>query len=418
MDDRDLVQRSLRGDPEAYRQLVTKYRNTVYGLAISYTGDFDLAEDLAQEAFIRAYYRLNTLADGNRFRHWLHTIILNLCRMELRKRNLLPLENADIDTLSANTLTPEDLYLKNETHRQLTHALDRLSQNDREAVVLYYLQDERVETVAQSLGISPDAVKGRLYRARQKLRKEILAMAKKTIADKRLDETFVDRIDIRSFADWALLKNAEIQQTLRETETQDLAVALQGKGKEIRKVEKRVMANMSERVQGIVREFIADTSASPEEIEAAQKKILRTILRLQTLGRIRSASRNPTSQQFQNALQETAETQIAEYRHGGSWTPREKAIRDFMPYLAAIIQKEGIVAAAAAFEGIREPVFQRGLKLLAEKTQQDDLIRELEKEAERELASTSRKYRAIVHGMAAILEGKKPEEIAKMLSGI
>ena len=86
MDDDVLVRETLAGDRRAFRQLVDRYRNTIYGLAINYVGDFDLAEDLAQEAFIRSYYRLPDLQDGQRFGSWLRTIAANLCRMELRRR--------------------------------------------------------------------------------------------------------------------------------------------------------------------------------------------------------------------------------------------------------------------------------------------------------------------------------------------
>ena len=69
--DKDLVARVRAGDFSAYRELVEKYKNTVYGLAISHVRDFDLAEDLAQEAFIRGFYRLDSLKDPNRFKSWL-----------------------------------------------------------------------------------------------------------------------------------------------------------------------------------------------------------------------------------------------------------------------------------------------------------------------------------------------------------
>ena len=84
---------------------------------------------------------------------------------------------------------------------------------------------------------------------------------------------FADRVDIRSFEDWASLRDREIQFTLREVETKTLAVALKGKGKGIREVERRIMVNVSRRVGKMIREEMEFTQFSPEETEAAQRRL-------------------------------------------------------------------------------------------------------------------------------------------------
>ncbi len=280
MSDRNLVKQTLGGNRNAYRRLVERYRNSVYGVAISYTNDFDLAEDLAQEAFIRAYYRLDMLNDGEQFGSWLRKIVLNLCKMDFRKRKTVPLERVDVDpdTIVGSSLPPDEALEKHENRGQVLDALKQLSQSDREAVVLYYLDGERIESVGQFMGISSAAVKMRLHRARKQLRE-------------------VNRVDIRTFRDWTLLTDEEIQTTLREIYTKDLAVALKGRGEDIREVEKRTMSNVSERVRGIIRNFWTESSVSLEDIEASQKKILQTIHSLQTTGKIRPSSENQTQQQ-------------------------------------------------------------------------------------------------------------------------
>ena len=299
MSDRNLVKQTLRGNRNAYRRLVERYRNSVYGVAISYTNDFDLAEDLAQEAFIRAYYRLDMLNNGEQFGSWLRKIVLNLCKMDFRKRKTVPLERVDVDpdTIVGSSLPPDEALEKHENRGQVLDALKQLSQSDREAVVLYYLDGERIESVGQFMGISPATVKMRLHRARKQLREEITNMAKTTLSDQRLGDQFVNRVDIRTFRDWTLLTDEEIQTTLREIYTKDLAVALKGRGEDIREVEKRTMSNVSERVRGIIRNFWTESSVSLEDIEASQKKILRTIHSLQTTGKIRPSSENQTQQQ-------------------------------------------------------------------------------------------------------------------------
>jgi len=83
--DAQLVERTLRGDMSAYGILVDRYRSLVYGLACHLVRNFHDAEDIAQEAFIKAYDSLSTLKDKANFSRWLRTIALNLCKMWLRK---------------------------------------------------------------------------------------------------------------------------------------------------------------------------------------------------------------------------------------------------------------------------------------------------------------------------------------------
>ena len=131
--------------------------------------------------------------------------------------------------------------------------------------------------LALGLGIPPD---DQVHRERPlKLREEITNMAENTV-------------DIRTFGDWALLTNEEMQTTLSKTDTKDLAVALKGRGEDIREVEKRTMANISERVQGFVRKIWAESIIFPEDTEASQEKILQIIHGLQTTGKIRPSSEN------------------------------------------------------------------------------------------------------------------------------
>lgn len=213
MQDRDLVRQALDGDVRAYRQLIERYRNAVYGLAVSFVGDFDLAEDMAQEAFILGYYRLGTLEDGDRFGVWLRTITANLCRMELRRRRAIPLERGeyDLDGMAGPGLAPDEVLERDEVQRQMLAALAGLSEKDREAVILYYLDERTVEEVGQFLGVSGVAVKGRLHRARQHLRKELMGMVQETLSQKRLGPEFAEKIEVQKFSDLARLTDEEMR---------------------------------------------------------------------------------------------------------------------------------------------------------------------------------------------------------------
>src|SRR6266545_2314475 len=87
-DDGEAIRAVLSGDQEAFRRLVEKYAGSIFNLAYRMTGNPADAEDLAQEAFIQAYARLQAFRIGSRFHPWIYTIALNLCRSHLRRRSL------------------------------------------------------------------------------------------------------------------------------------------------------------------------------------------------------------------------------------------------------------------------------------------------------------------------------------------
>jgi RNA polymerase sigma factor (sigma-70 family) len=241
VNDRDLVERTLEGNQDAFRRLVDRYRNAVYGLVISYVRDFDKGEDLSQEAFIRAYYRLHTLDDRDRFGGWLRTIAANLCRMELRKQRPLVHESeVDIHDLVDTTPLASEIRTRNQSQKRVLDALEHLPSGEREAVTLYYLDDQGVGAVGKFLGISQGAVKARLHRARLTLRKEMVVMTKKTLAGKKLGPEFSEHITIRRFTDLARLTDDELR-TLAQGEGMNLAYALSSADPETEALKDRLL---------------------------------------------------------------------------------------------------------------------------------------------------------------------------------
>jgi RNA polymerase sigma-70 factor, ECF subfamily len=95
--DRELVARVRGGDREAFGDLVDRYRDMVYGLGYHLTHDFEAARDLAQEAFVQAYLKLDQLRDADRFAGWLRQIATNLHRNQRRRREVatVALEEAE-----------------------------------------------------------------------------------------------------------------------------------------------------------------------------------------------------------------------------------------------------------------------------------------------------------------------------------
>ena len=193
-DDQELVNRTRQGDSAAFTGLIDRYKYAVYGICLSLAGDFDLAEDLAQEAFIKAYLHLNRLKAPERFGNWLRIIAANECRLHLRRNRPV----AAPDAAPSEHLLPPDQQTDAEDQRAGQErlesaallALGRLPEKNRQTLTLHYLGGHSVAQVAEFLGDSVPAVKMRLYRARRQLQKEALHMVESTLTGKALGPEF------------------------------------------------------------------------------------------------------------------------------------------------------------------------------------------------------------------------------------
>ncbi len=178
-DNVSLIQRILDGDETAFAELLKKYQKPVQTLAWRKTGDFHIAEDITQDAFLKVYQRLHTLKDPNQFPGWLYVITTNLCNTWLRKKRIQtePLEDAE------TTMTPKDAYSQHvaedrattaaETQREVVKKLlEKLKESERTVMTLHYLGEMTIEEISRFLGVSGSTIKSRLRRARQRLQKE------------------------------------------------------------------------------------------------------------------------------------------------------------------------------------------------------------------------------------------------------
>ena len=176
--DEQLVSRTLRGDSHAFSALVDRHRGRVLNLAYRMLGNRERAEDAAQEAFVRAYSRLDSYRPGGRFISWLLSITAHLCIDELRRRPFAADSLEDIETETHTVAAAEDDPAgdyEREEHRRATHAaLGRLSDEQRLAMVLVHLQDMTYEQAAEVMGIPAGTVKSHAHRGRARL-KQMLA---------------------------------------------------------------------------------------------------------------------------------------------------------------------------------------------------------------------------------------------------
>jgi len=172
MSDAALVELVLAGDQDAFSLLVERYKDAVQNLAYRMLSNVTEAEDVTQEAFVRAYTQLGTYKPAHKFSTWLLSIASHLAIDQLRRRRFLALPLEDVPFLEwiVDVGTgPEQSALAGEQQDEIQHYLRRLPSKYRAVVVLRYWYDFSYEEIASTLKLTPALVKARLHRARELL---------------------------------------------------------------------------------------------------------------------------------------------------------------------------------------------------------------------------------------------------------
>lgn len=168
----------LPPDPEAaIPYLMEQYGTRVLHLAFFYLKDRHLAEDIAQEVFIKAYRQWDRFRGDSSVYTWLYKITVNLCRDRARSawwRRMLPTDDPDVLSHGESQLPPEDgpedAVLRIAQNEELMAAVMQLPDAYREAIVLYYYQELSTVEIAEITGVSDNTIKTRLFRARAMLK--------------------------------------------------------------------------------------------------------------------------------------------------------------------------------------------------------------------------------------------------------
>src|SRR5215831_14354202 len=170
-----LVSCSMSGDADAYARIVHRFQDMAVGYAYSVLRDFQLAEDVAQEAFFEAYRTLSNLRDPAAFAGWFRPIVFKHCDRIIRREvaTLVPL---DAVSDRSDSGSPADRLEESEMKSQILQAVDSLNDHERAATVLYYISGYSQEEVATFLGIPVTTVKKRLHSARAHLREHLLSV--------------------------------------------------------------------------------------------------------------------------------------------------------------------------------------------------------------------------------------------------
>lgn len=161
------------GDRSAFEPIVRRYQRRLFGLALMMTREASGAEDVTQDAFIRAFVHLDSYDIRRPFYPWLSTIAVRTAQNWLvRHSRTLAREGAELSSAPGVAVTPDPLneLIADETDRALWQAVSGLPSGERTAVILHYRQGMSVAEIASALGVTTGTVKTQLFRARRTLR--------------------------------------------------------------------------------------------------------------------------------------------------------------------------------------------------------------------------------------------------------
>ncbi|MGO9609073.1 MAG: RNA polymerase sigma factor, partial [Verrucomicrobiia bacterium] len=183
--DENLVEWSLTGDRNAFRQIVERYQSLVCSITYNATGSLTLSEDLAQETFVAAWKQLSDLREPAHLRAWLCGITRFLIGKELRRQGREPVHAAEsleaIHDPPSSEPSPSSQAVTREEEAILWRALERIPDAYRQPLILFYREHQSVQRVAIELELTEDAVKQRLSRGRRFLHEEVIAFVEGTL---------------------------------------------------------------------------------------------------------------------------------------------------------------------------------------------------------------------------------------------
>jgi RNA polymerase sigma-70 factor (ECF subfamily) len=187
LDEKSVIASARDGDMRAFSELVRRYEQTVYRYSFKLCRDREKAEETFQDTFINVYRKLGTFDGRSRFSTWLYAIVTNNCLMRHRKRKIREIEES-LEALESPAMsedgkftheiarwdeTPADIVLDKELRVQIEKAIKKLPPDYRIVFTLRDMEGKSTEETAKIAGISREAAKSRLRRARAFLRDQL-----------------------------------------------------------------------------------------------------------------------------------------------------------------------------------------------------------------------------------------------------
>ena len=194
-----LIEETRRGKLDAYDRLVRRFQDMAVGYAYSQLGDFHLAEDAAQEAFVLAYLELGKLREPEAFPGWFRRIVHSRCTRLRRSQKLTTVELDAASHVATAEQNPDQALDTRQTRDALLAALDALSERDRSIASLFYIGQFSQSEIAAFMDVPASTVNNRLHLSRKRLKKELVNMDNERVNSHHpsRDEAFATRINER-----------------------------------------------------------------------------------------------------------------------------------------------------------------------------------------------------------------------------
>jgi RNA polymerase sigma-70 factor, ECF subfamily len=191
--DEALVAQALAGGAEDFAPIVTRYKDAIFGVSLARLRHFEDAEDIAQQAFLEAFQRLENLKDPGRLGPWLRSIAIHRSISYIeRKKSVVELDGLEL--IDEDAPSPHENLEQNELRARVIAAIGRLSKVQRETVTLYYISGYSQQEVAAIQEVPLGTVKYRLHEARSKLKKDMVEMVEDVLKEGAPKEDFADKV--------------------------------------------------------------------------------------------------------------------------------------------------------------------------------------------------------------------------------
>ncbi len=186
-DERERVARAARGDTEAYSALVNQYSGAVYAAASNIVRDHHLAQDLTQDAFVKAWFKLSNLQDLDKFGSWLMIIVRRICLDWLRKSTQVQTTELPADLTDGENA--ETIVHRRDTRHRVRQAINLLEESNRSVAIMYFMDGYSAREIGGQLNLSVSAVESRIKRTKQKLKEELMDMAEQKAVNETVEQT-------------------------------------------------------------------------------------------------------------------------------------------------------------------------------------------------------------------------------------
>lgn len=175
--DNEVISKVLRGEHQLFAELVTRYQNFVFTLALRYTPGREDAEEIAQDVFIKAYKALKDFRGDSKFSTWLYSIVNSTAITFLRKKKLdvrsLDHEHVFEQAESKDSGTSANQVEVKSKVEMVSKAIQLLSPDDAKLITLFYKAEQSLDEIGQIMNMETNTVKVKLHRARTRLKEKM-----------------------------------------------------------------------------------------------------------------------------------------------------------------------------------------------------------------------------------------------------